>query len=107
MDQKNVTVAGKRTKFNRKYFEERFFICTMLVTAVVNFLIFWVYLNFSSILLAFQSIDVNGKTHWTLDNFQMIFSELTGAESVIAVALKNTMIFFVANLFIVMPVSVP
>ena len=106
MDQKNVTVAGKRTKFNRKYFEERFFICTMLVTAVVNFLIFWVYLNFSSILLAFQSIDVNGKTHWTLDNFQMIFSELTGAESVIAVALKNTMIFFVANLFIVMPVSV-
>ena len=68
-----------KTTFNKKYFEERFFICVMLVTAVVNFLIFWVYLNFSSILLAFQSIDVKGKTHWTLYNFHMIFSELTGA----------------------------
>ena len=102
----NIGTLKKKTRLNRKYWEERFFICCMLVVAVVNFLIFWVYLNFSSIMLAFQSIEFDGNSTWTLDNFRMIFSELTGAESVIAVALKNTMIFFAANLLIVLPVSV-
>lgn len=85
----NIGTLKKKNRLNRKYWEERFFICCMLVVAVVNFLIFWVYLNFSSIMLAFQSIEFDGSSTWTLDNFRMIFSELTGAESVISVAFKT------------------
>ena len=61
MIQNNVRPAVKTT-FNKKYWEERFFICVMLVTAVVNFLIFWVYLNLSSIKLAFQPVSYSHLT---------------------------------------------
>lgn len=51
------------------------FIWSMLALPLVNLLVFWVYVNFDSILMAFQKIDyANGGVEvWTLDNFKEIY----------------------------------
>lgn len=51
------------------------FVWTMLAIPIVHFLVFWVYVNFDSILLAFRNIDFNngGKEYWTLDNFKEVY----------------------------------
>lgn len=51
------------------------FIWSMLALPLANLLVFWVYVNFDSILMAFQKIDfANGGVEvWTLDNFKEIY----------------------------------
>ena len=58
-------------KFNRSKRIELIFYIFMLAYPVVQFCIFYLGVNFNSILLAFQKIDVaNNKVSWTFDNFK-------------------------------------
>lgn len=54
---------------------ESIFIWVMLAIPILNFLIFWLYVNFNSILMAFKNIDFGGtgEEYWTLRNFKDIF----------------------------------
>lgn len=65
------------------------FILSFIILPTLNFLIFYVYLNFSSILMAFQQRQA-GKTVWTLDNFRMFFGEFQKESSTIRIAFVNT-----------------
>lgn len=55
---------------------ELIFIWSMLAIPIVNFLVFWLYVNFNSILLAFKNIDFGGtgQEYWTLQNFRDIYT---------------------------------
>lgn len=55
------------------------FIWSMLALPLMNLLVFWVYVNIDSILMAFQKIDyANGGVEvWTLDNFKEIYRMFT------------------------------
>lgn len=55
--------------------KQTIFIWGMLAIPILNFLVFWVYVNFNSILLAFQNIDYagGGEVYWTLENFKTVF----------------------------------
>lgn len=66
------------------------FILCCTVIPVVQFLVCWVYANFSAILMAFQ--DSHG--NFNLDNFARFFKEFSLATSDISVAFKNTFITF-------------
>ena len=77
----------------------------MIIIPICNFLLFWVYTNFNSILYAFQSPDETGKIHWGLQNFVAIKDEFKVTDSPLVESLKNTMIFFASNLIIVLPIS--
>lgn len=94
-------IRGKGT--NKR--AQKIFLAVILFLPISNFLIFWLYVNFNSILLAFQQRQ-NGELIWTFSNFNLLFREVSTYGSVFWLALKNTMLFFSSNLLITLPVSV-
>lgn len=75
--------------------KQNVFLFVMLIIPILHWFVFWLYVNFDTILLAFQT-----KTgSWTTNNFQMIFHDLKKGEE-ISIALVNTLKYFVNNLVI-------
>lgn len=72
------------------------FIISFTIIPIINFLVFYVYVNFSSILRAFQ-LTYNGKVTWTLSNFTLFFSEFSKSSSLIREAFVNTGKSFLIN----------
>lgn len=66
------------------------FILCCVTIPVLHWLIFYVYVNFSSILMAFK--DING--NFSLGNFQRFFDEFSVGTSDISIAFRNTFITF-------------
>ena len=66
------------------------FILSCVTLPVLNFLVFYVYVNLSSFAMAFT--DRNGT--FSLDNFVRIFKEITEPDSPLQIALKNTLLTF-------------
>lgn len=78
------------------------FLFTMLTIPILNFLIFWVYVNFNSILLAFQLPSGD----FSLVNFQWFFENFQANDSVMLESLINTLIFFFVGLIFITPCSI-
>ncbi len=92
---------GQSPKINKNTGQKIFLFC-MLVLPILQWLIFWLYVNMQSIILAFQ--DPHG--NFTLMNFSSFWEELTATTGkTIGVALKNTMIYFFVGIFIQLPGS--
>ncbi len=89
-----------------------FFVYGMLFLPLLQFCIFYVWLNFNSILMAFQEsyrLDWSGgfpkKTSeiiYGLGNFKAIFRDQGG---ILSVALKNTLYYFLMNILVTLPGS--
>ena len=77
------------------------FVWVILSLSLVGVAVFWVYVNWSSIFMAFEN--PNGG-YW-LGNFKIIFEELKVSGSQISESLRNTMIFFFVGFFISMPLN--
>ena len=93
-------IALSAKKINRTLF-----IGGMLMIPVLNFVIFWLGVNFNSILLAFKGIK-NGTEYWTLGNFKYLYQEFfVYPDSGMRLYLKNTMIFFSLGAFVITPLS--
>lgn len=78
------------------------FAYAVLFLPIIQFFIFYVGGNLSSIWLAFA--DVSTKK-FTLDNFSYVIRETIGTDATIMIALKNTTIYFVVGL-LMMPINV-
>lgn len=83
------------------------FIITMLCVPIAAFLFFYVYINFNSILMAFQIplYDGLGGYEWGFDNFEKVFKQFSSTEEDLLSYLINTVIFFVSDTFVSMPLS--
>ncbi len=66
------------------------FILSCVTLPVLNFLVFYVYVNLSSFTMAFT--DRNGV--FSLDNFVRLYEEITQPDSPLQIALKNTLLTF-------------
>lgn len=66
------------------------FILSCIVLPILNFLVFYVYVNLSSFTMAFT--DRNGA--FSLDNFVRLYKEITEPDSPLQIALKNTILTF-------------
>lgn len=67
--------AKKKKTMTRKQ-KRMFFICGMLALPLLQWLVFFVYVNINSVLMAFQTIDLKtGDMRWTLDNFRRFVNE--------------------------------
>lgn len=77
-------------KIKRKNRTRTLFILFGIAIPIINWLIFYVYANFSSILMAFQ--DADGSL--SLVNFERFFKEFTLPTSDIRIAVKNTFLTF-------------
>lgn len=75
------------------------FIISCLAIPTVHWLVFWLYVNIQSIMLAFQDMRTN---EFTFEHFRTVFEKLgNGGELFIAV--KNTTKYFLNSTLIVMP----
>jgi ABC-type sugar transport system permease subunit len=93
---------GKNQKKTFKR-EGTIFLTVILALPVMHWLVFWLYVNVQSIVLAFQDPLTSVPT---LDNFVALWNDITNPlTSTIGVALKNTFLFFALHLFATMPIS--
>lgn len=91
---------SKMTSWNRK---RLIYYVLMFAIPVIQFCIFYLYVNFNSIMLAFKDMDVNGnyKIVW-FDNLKLVFSDLFTDVSMLG-SLKNTGILFGLTMFVGIP----
>lgn len=102
-----MSVVEKKVRsvgFRRIRLRRRLFIIGMLSIAVANFLVFWLYVNFNSILMAFQSQTKDGLV-WTLDNFTRFFREVRISDFQLGLAIKNSVLLYVSGTFFTLPLS--
>ncbi len=110
----NRTVTdGKKTprkKMSKKVLREYLFVYGMILLPIIQFCIFYIWINANSIIMAFQEFDVdasgfNGEVYrWSLYNFKRFFAEWTNPSSVVVPALLNTLKYFTAGV-IMIPVT--
>lgn len=86
------------------------FCYAMVAIAVVNFIIFYIVVNFNSIIMAFKEFTgydefYNEIYEWSVGNFERFFKEVKLPNSTIAVALKNTIRYFLTNILVTIPAS--
>ena len=83
----------KQSFMNNK--KDLIFYALMLIWPIAQFLVFYVGVNFNSILLSFQKIDiVAGTVTWTFDNITKAFNDITGSY-ILLQALKYSLLSFV------------
>ena len=102
-----MSVVEKKVRsvgFKQIRMRRRVFIIGMLSIAVLNFLVFWLYVNFNSILMAFQS-QTKGGLVWTLDNFTRFFKEVKISDFQLGLAVKNSVLLYVSGTFFTLPLS--
>ncbi len=83
------------------------FVFSFLILPFIGFLLFYVYVNLESILMAFQFTETKGDQvieKWGLDTWSTVFKDLRADGSILK-ALKNTLLFYLSNQFIVFPVA--
>ena len=91
-------------------FRKKMFVASVLVLPIINFLVFWLYVNFDSFLLAFKTIK-DGNEVFSLDQFRLIWESLTQGTNLIdgfkmGTAFKNTLLFYGAGMLVVFPISI-
>lgn len=93
----------KRKFFTKQRINRGLFMAAMMGPAIVGFLIFYVYVNFDSLIMAFQ-VNTGDSIRFGFDNFAYFLRELSVPGSVFTEAIVNTLIFFVLG-FVVMLLS--
>lgn len=101
----------QRQKLRRKKrFDRNFFVFCFLAFPVLNFFVFYVYVNIDSFLMAFQRPVYGqgyGATEWGIENFTQIFNLFKSANGkTLLIASRNTLLFYAAGMIIGMPISI-
>ena len=88
--------------------KEYLFVASILAIPILFFLVFWLYVNLDSLVLAFQreEYDASGmQLVFTLENFVMVFEGFV-TNGDLLIALRNTLLFYGVALVVVLPVSI-
>ena len=97
----------KVSAFGSQKRRDTVFVWLMLSGALLNFLVFWLFANFRTFVMAFQAPKTDGTgLFFTLNNFKDLFADLFGEESKMLGSFFNTMIAFVVNNFISFPITI-
>ena len=91
------TVAIKKRKMSQFAWRNARFGYLMTAIGFIHFLIFYVYVNFNSILLAFQVQTENGAV-FSMINFRTLFNELVQPDTQVFNALINTIKYWVVGI---------
>ena len=78
-------------------------IWSILIIPLINLCIFWVYGTIQSVPIAFEHRFNDGTIKYDFFNFQTIISQFKEPGSLIAEALKNTLIYWSIGFFFIMP----
>ena len=89
----------------------KYLFCYLMVAlAIINFIVFYVVVNFNSIFMAFQEFVgyddyYNEVYQFGFGNFERMFKEFNAPNSQIGVAIANTLKYFCTSTLFVLPVS--
>ena len=102
LDEKN------KAYFKKKKIRKYIFVSLMLIYPLLQFAIFWVYININTVLLSFQRYSfMTQQWKWIgFDNYRILFREFTQEYSVLRLAVRNSILFFPFNNFVLLPISV-
>lgn len=94
--------AGKKRNLRRALF-----IASFISVPILHFLIFTVFTNLDTISLSFESFDMfAGKYSFVgLRNYKEFFDSFSSPGSVLGKAIRNSVLFFVVNDFVILPLS--
>ncbi len=81
-------------KKKRNSLQRQLFIIALLALPIIQFCIFYIYVNFSSIVMAFRTLE-KGKWVWSMNNFEALFKEIKTEDSIFWISLKNTGLYFI------------
>lgn len=86
---------------------KKLFYCALIFLPILQFLIFYIFVNFNSFLLAFQKFDLWGEkaTFAGFSNFEMVFGELF-AKKAFKKIFANSLVASGANLLLGIPLAV-
>lgn len=102
VDYKSILPKQKKKVLNSAKIHDWVFAYAMLALPIVYFLVFYVYVNFNSIALAFKSPSTG---ELTFNNFSFVIRELTQSGASLFIVLKNTMSFWLLG-WIMMPINI-
>ena len=93
-------------KSKRNKLKTNLFVYSLIGYPLILFVIFYVVVNFNSILLAFQTIDGTGKSFAGLSNFKAFLSEMFGKGNLLSYSFINSIKMYFINLVVCMPLYV-
>lgn len=83
------------------------FISLAVICPIITMIVFYVGLNITGFLIAFQRTTFkNGQevTYFTLENFKSVFQRLQSGDSDLTIAIRNTVSLFCVDLFMMIPI---
>ena len=86
--------------------KDNLFVYSLIGYPLILFCIFYIGINLNSIILAFQSIDGNGKHFAGFKNFQLFWQEMTGNGNLLFYSLINSLKMYAINLVICVPLYI-
>ena len=104
MEQKvNIETAGRTKKSSMQTMKKNklIFYCTMAILPVLQFLVFYVYINFRSFALAFQefSFEAGGYIFTGIENFLQIFEDFQTVKYLRSSIINSLTLFFWTFIF--------
>ncbi len=94
---------GKKKKLGNSL-NRKVFIGATLILPLLNWLVFWVYVNLDGFKMAFQDQRTGA---WTLGNFAEIWTLLTAPGGELGIAFRNTLLYFIeSNVLLVLNLMV-
>ena len=80
----------------------------MLLYPLLQFAVFWLYININTVVMTFQRYSwMTQQYRWVgFDNYAILFREFAQDYSVLRLAVRNSVIFFPWNNFVLLPISI-
>lgn len=91
-----------KTFFTRKR-KTIIFLTVMLSVPVINWLVFWLFVNLNSILMAFRN---PATEKFTFDNFTVFWRAITSAGVDLNISIRNTVTYFLFGVIVLLPLNV-
>ena len=105
MDNLQMNAGAKKRKYNTRKTKQLTYYCLILALPILQFCFFWVYVNFSSLTMAFNSYKdgPNGyiSTFVGFENFAVAFKKLGESTYLIS----NSMKYFVLHVLVGIPLA--
>ena len=96
-----------KSKISQKKLHDNLFVASFLIYPIILFLVFYVYVNFNSILLAFKEYDFTGAYKWVgFEQFSRFIKNIQGGSDLWSTGLINSFRMFFISLIICLPLYV-
>lgn len=106
---KKESASGLRVKENRLKRNDKIFIAVIIAIPMLHFLVFTLYINIDSLVMAFQDVDydaaVNSVRFVGFDNFVRFFKEW-GENDLWVKAIVNSLWYFPVTVVLMLPLSI-